>query len=221
MDDQLYQADPHIVATWAKGWAIAREVSPPVPDSGAFRIEVGLPDHVRRYIFSAATAAVRQLADTITDPYIFLKVCAPPDVVSTLLPPGWIIQPQAYMMTCFGAMAPVNTVLQEGYVLDISEDIPVPIVRILTTQGEVAAIGRIAFVGDYGIYDRIETHESHRRRKLGSVIMKTLEAVGTAHGINKGLLVATREGRALYETLGWRLHSLYTTAEIPGPVLPG
>lgn len=215
MDDQLYQADPHIVATWARGWALAREVSPPVPDSGAFRIEVGLPDHVRRYIFAAPTAAVRQLADTITEPYIFLKVCAPPNVVSTLLPPGWSIAPQAYMMTCFGAMAPVNTVLQEGYVLDIQEDIPVPIVRILTTQGEVAAIGRIAFAGDYGIYDRIETHESHRRRKLGSVIMKTLETVGAARGISKGLLVATREGRALYETLGWRLHSLYTTAEIP------
>ncbi|HEY9260882.1 GNAT family N-acetyltransferase, partial [Chitinophaga sp.] len=139
--------------------------------------------------------------------------------VSALLPPGWIIAPQAFMMTYFGAMAPVNTVLQEGYLLDIREDIPVPVVSILTTQGELAARGYIAFVGDYGIYDRIETHESHRRRKLGSVIMKTLEAIGAARGINKGLLVATREGRALYETLGWRLHSLYTTAEIPGPAV--
>jgi len=214
MDDQL-QADPQIVANWTKGWAIAREVSPPVPDSGAFRVEVGLPDHVRRYVFAAASPAVKQLAATITAPYIFLKVCAPPAVVNALLPPGWIIQPQAYMMTCFGAMAPVSTVLQEGYVLDIQDNIPVPIVRIMTTLGEVAAIGRIAFVGDYAIYDRIETHESHRRRKLGSVIMKTLEAIGTARNINKGLLVATREGRALYETLGWRLHALYTTAEIP------
>lgn len=219
MDDQLYQADPHIVAAWANGWSIAREVSLPVPDSGAFRIEVGLPDHVRRYIFPAPTPAVRHLAETISEPYIFLKVCAPPDVVRTLLPPGWIIQPLAYMMTCFGAMAPVNTVLQEGYVLDIRDNIPVPVVSILTTQGEVAAIGRIAFAGDYAIYDRIETHESHRRRKLGSVIMKTLEAIGAARGINKGLLVATREGRALYETLGWQLHSLYTTAEIPGPAV--
>jgi GNAT superfamily N-acetyltransferase len=219
MNDQLYQADPHIVASWATGWAVAREVSSPVPDGGALRIEVGLPDHVRRYIFDAPTPAVRQLANTITEPYIFLKVCAPPDIVSALLPPGWIIQPQAFMMTCFGAMAPVNTLLHEGYVLDIREDISVPIVRILTTTGEVAAIGRIAFVGDYGIYDRIETHESHRRRKLGSIIMKTLEAVAAARGIHKGLLVATREGRSLYETLGWQLHSLYTTAEIPGPAV--
>jgi hypothetical protein len=218
MNDQLYQADPYIVETWAHGWAVAREAATPVKEGDAFRIEVGIPGHVRRYIFPALSPGIRQLANTISAPYIFLKVCAPPEAVQALLPPGWIIQPLAFMMTCFQPMIAIRTTLQEGYALDINDNIPVPTVKIISPEGEVAAIGHIAFVGDYAIYDRIETHEEHRRRGLGSIIMKTLETVAVARGINKGLLVATKEGRALYETLGWELHSLYTTAEIPVPV---
>lgn len=215
MHDQLYKADPQIVAVWAKGWAHAREVTPPVPDSGAYRIEVGLPDHVRRYIFDAPSSAVRQLADRITEPYVFIKVCAPPDVVRTLLPSNWVLQSPAYMMTALEGMTPVNVPLPEGYTLHTTENPGVSIVRILAANGEEAAIGRVGFVEDFAIYDRIATHENHRRRKLGTIIMKELEAIGNARGIKKGLLVATDDGRALYETIGWKMHSLYCTAEIP------
>ena len=215
MPDQQYHADPKIVSQWVHGWSLAREVSLPVWENGVYRIEVGWPDVIRRFVFPSLTPAVGQLAETIVDPYVLLKVCAPPEEVQKCLPPNWMVHPPGFMMTCLQPMKNVSIRLDKEYTLDIADNIPVPVARVLTTQGEVAAIGRIAFVEDAGIYDRIETHPLHRRRGLGTVIMKALESVGTARGITKGLLVATSPGRALYETLGWEMHSLYTTAEIP------
>jgi hypothetical protein len=46
--------------------------------------------------------------------------------------------------------------------------------------------------------------------------MKSLESYGLEHGIHKGILVATEEGKALYKKLGWQLASHYTTVVIPG-----
>jgi len=215
MSDQQQQADPQLVAQWVQGWSLAREVAPPIWENGVYRVEVGWPDVIRRFVFPSLTPAVAQLAETISDPYIILKIFAAPEEVRKCLPSNWMVHPPAFMMTCLQPMKTINTQLDKEYTLDIADNIPVPIARVLTTQGEVAAIGRIAFTEDAGIYDRIETHPLHRRRGLGSIIMKALESVGTARGITKGLLVATAPGRALYETLGWKVHSLYTTAEIP------
>jgi len=84
-------------------------------------------------------------------------------------------------------------------------------------DGEVAATGRIAFPGELAVYDRIRTHDDHRRKGLARSIMKRLESISHARGIRRAALVATPDGRALYEPLGWQLHSLYTTAVIPKP----
>ncbi|MBS0031061.1 GNAT family N-acetyltransferase [Chitinophaga sp. 22321] len=215
MSDQQHQADPQLVAQWVQGWSLAREVALPVWENGVYRVEVGWPDVIRRFVFPSLTPAVGQLAETISDPYIILKIFAAPEEVRKCLPSNWMVHPAAFMMTCLQPMKTVNMQLDKEYTLDISDNMAVPIARVLTSQGEVAAIGRIAFTEDAGIYDRIETHPLHRRRGLGTVVMKALESVGAARGITKGLLVATAPGRALYETLGWEVHSLYTTAEIP------
>jgi GNAT superfamily N-acetyltransferase len=156
------------------------------------------------------------LAATIADPWVFLKVCAPPEAMRAILPPRWVIQPVGFMMTCSGPMGADEAALPEGYTLDLMEDLPVPIARVLTAEGEVAVTGRIALVEDFVIYDRIETHVDHRRRGLGRVVMRALEEIGRSRGKTQGALVATADGRALYESLGWRMHSLYSTAVIPG-----
>lgn len=214
----IYPVDPHIVEIWVKGWAIAREVTPPVRDSGAFRVDVGWPDQQARYVFPGITGGFQHLADTIFTPWVFLKVCAPPQAVGPLLPSRWEIQSPGFMMTCTTSMDTAKIDLPAAYRLDLITDMPVPAARVLTAAGEIAAMGRIALVEDYIIYDRIETHPDHRRRGLGSIVMKALESLGAAHGKKKGILVATTAGRALYETLGWQLYSEYTSVVIPGPV---
>jgi GNAT superfamily N-acetyltransferase len=215
-DASPLRADPRVVEAWVKGWVLARETPPPLRDSGGFRVDVGWPRQRARYVFLGLTEDLRRLAGTIVDPWVFLKVCAPPEDTRASLPPRWVIQPPGFMMTCSSLMIADGVTLPEGYALDLLQDLPVPIANVLTANGEVAASGRVALVGDFAIYDRIETHPDHRRRGLGRAVMKALEEVARALGANQGVLVATTDGRALYEAIGWRMHSLYTSAVIPG-----
>ena len=69
---------------------------------------------------------------------------------------------------------------------------------------EVAARGSVSPVGDHAVYDRIVTEEGFRRRGLGSYVMRALTADVLDDDVTTGLLMASADGRALYEYLGWR-----------------
>jgi hypothetical protein len=211
----IYPVDPRMVASWIKGWTIARETPLPVPDHGGFRVDVGWPQQQVRYVFPSPGDGFHQLAHTIIAPWIHLKVCAAPEMISPILPSRWIIQPTGFMMTCSALIHQTEKTLPEGYTLQITEALPVPVVKILTPDHQLAAIGRIAFVDDFAIYDRIETQPGHRRLGFGSMIMNALGIIGNTYGKHKGILVATAAGKALYETLGWETCTPYTTAVIP------
>jgi hypothetical protein len=206
-------ADPHIVETWAAGWALSRGTPAPVRTAGAFRIDVGLPQHKTRYIFSQCSDDVRRLAETVHDPDVFIKVCAPPEAVQELLPSHWTIGKLGFMMTQVGvpAAAPSHP---EDYRVESSTIPPVVRVQVVTSDAFIAAKGRAALVGAFAIYDQIETHEAHRRRGLGSIVMHALRESASRQGVEQGVLVATPDGRALYASLGWQMHSLYTTAVV-------
>lgn len=206
-------ADPHIVATWIKGWTLARETTPPTPYKGGFRVDVGWPEQKTRYVFPAIVPAIGELASAINEPWVLLKACASPAAMQPMLATGWLIQRPGYMMTLRGPMGDFER--PEGYALDTAEG-AISIVRALDPTGETAAIGRVVVVDGFAIYDRIETRPEHRRRGLARAVMKALETIGREKGAVHGVLVATSEGRALYESLGWELHSPYTTAVIPG-----
>ena len=208
--------DPALLETWLKGWSLARTLPAPVKDNGVLRVDVGWPEQVMRYVFPGPAERLVYLAQTIVDPWIFLKVCAEPETIRALLPSHWVIQAPGFLMTCYPGMSEYETKLPEGYKLSIDEHLAIPMVNVLAPDLTVAASGRIAFVDGFGIYDSIETHPDHRRKGLGSIVMKNLESAGITRGISKGLLVATAQGKVLYEKLGWSLYSPYTTAVIPG-----
>ena len=109
--------------------------------------------------------------------------------------------------------------MSNAYTLNLTEAPTVTLPEVLTANGEIASIGRVVFVDDFAIYDRIETLSDHLRRGLASMVMNRLQSAALVRGNTRGVLVATADSRALYKTLGWRLHSLYTTAVIPGPTL--
>jgi len=207
-------ADYTIVKKSITGWSIAREVALPFEIDEGFCVNVGWPKQVKRYVFPSVTPEFPRLANTIQEPWHFLKVCAEPEVVAGLLPPRWVIQPIGYMMTCDDT-TPAKTLLANGYNLQVEHG-TVSVARILTADGVVAAIGRVVIVDDYAIYDRIETHSNHRRKGLGSAVMAALNEIAINRGVNKGVLVATEQGMSLYGKLGWALYSVYTTAVIPG-----
>lgn len=70
-------------------------------------------------------------------------------------------------------------------------------------NGEVAASGLMAVVGEDAVAHRIETAEAHRRRGLGSVVMGVLVREAVADGATTGLLFSSTTGVHLYRSLGW------------------
>lgn len=74
----------------------------------------------------------------------------------------------------------------------------------LDTADSVAAEGTVGVHGHDAVYDAVETGRAHRRRGLARHVMGELTAHAQSRGARTGLLAATAEGRALYESLGWR-----------------
>jgi len=210
---------------WNRGWAHARGVAPPVPHADGFRIDVGLPRQVVRYVFPRATATISRLGEAITQPWAFLKANATGAELRALLPPQWQLQPDGFMMTCNEAPFRGVAALPAGYVLHVDDAAAAQTgrahVRLDAPDGSPAASGHLALVGRHAIYDRIVTDDAHQRRGLGRAVMHALQRVAHAHGRHAGVLVATPMGRLLYESLGWRLHAPWATAVIPGADAPG
>ena len=71
-------------------------------------------------------------------------------------------------------------------------------------DGVLAARGSVSVVGEYAVYDRIVTEERFRRRGLASYVMRDLTAAVMEDDVTSGLLMASADGRALYEFLGWQ-----------------
>jgi GNAT superfamily N-acetyltransferase len=209
------EADPALVEVWTRGWALTRGVAPPVPIPGGWRIEVGFQDQIRRFVYPLASEAVAERARAIDRPFELIKVATSADKVRPLLGAAWLLGPPGYMMTrapavgaAFGHGPAYRLALEAG-------GQPVTVATILAADGAVAATGRVGLVGDAAIYDQIRVQGAHQRRGLGRALMMALGDVANRAKASQWILVATPEGRALYETLGWVMHAPYTTAFIP------
>lgn len=116
------------------------------------------------------------------------------------------------MMCCFHKMDILSTQLNKEYKLEFENYNSTVVVRIVTKDGELASEGRVIIVDDLAVYDRIKTENNHKRKGLATFLMKELENIALSKGVFKNFLVATEEGKSLYETLGWELYCLYTSA---------
>ena len=210
-------ADPDLIARWADAWAISRGATMPVARDGGLYIHVGQPDQIGRYLFAQVDAdAIRPLAASIDRPLLYLKVCARADLVRPLLPLGWKIATPGYMMT-----APLSVMLDRPpsipseFEIRITRDNSITFAHIHDAAGEEAARGRIVAVDRLIVFDRIHTADQYQRRGLGSAIMRALATEARQSGVQDAMLCATPAGRELYTSLGWSLHSDYTTASLP------
>jgi GNAT superfamily N-acetyltransferase len=208
-----------VFLAWIRGWAITREVAPPVPHADGFRIDVGAPHQFARYVFPRPSPTLRDLAGGISTPWVFLKARATSDELRALLPAAWELQPDGFMMTCGDTPFSAGGALPPGYTLhvhDTADRTRRAHVEVRAPDRSSAAAGHLALDRHWAIYDCIGTHPAHRRRGLGTAVMHALQALAHAHGRHAGVLVATPAGRALYESLGWRLQAPWATAVIPG-----
>jgi predicted GNAT family acetyltransferase len=89
------------------------------------------------------------------------------------------------------------------------------VVRVAVTRhGALAARGQAALVRDCAIIDQVVTEPDHRRRGLGTVVMRALAQAAVSRGATTGVLVATADGLALYTRLGWTVAAPVAAAKL-------
>ncbi|KFF01438.1 GNAT family N-acetyltransferase [Chryseobacterium luteum] len=205
-----------IVEKWLKAWSLSRKLLLPVKYKSGFKVEVGEKKQKMRYVFSELNDDFTELSKQIDEPWVYLKTCASSDEVKNKVSEKWIIQPPGYMMCCAGPMKNSDANLCEGYRIGYEKYNSTTVIKIIAENGEQASIGRIVFVDDLAVYDRIITEENHQRKGLATFLMRELEKTALSNGISNHFLVATEQGRGLYESIGWKVYSPYTSIVIPG-----
>ncbi|WP_404369509.1 GNAT family N-acetyltransferase [Sphingomonas sp. MMS24-J45] len=203
-----------LVAGWVYGRSVARRVALPVSDHGGWRVDTASPTEVCRYIFADPTPDVAALAREINQPQIWIKVCCEDSALAACLPSEWTLAATSWMMVGEGSFGALT--LPAGYRANVVRDGVCVEVSILAPDGALAASGHAAEAGGVFVYDRIVTDAAHRRRGLGRALMHFLSAQRQSADAQQ-VLVATEAGRALYESLGWRVYRPYASAVIPDP----
>ncbi|WP_201787523.1 GNAT family N-acetyltransferase [Wenjunlia vitaminophila] len=100
----------------------------------------------------------------------------------------------------------------DGYRLDTWTRAGVARTLVRTADGAFAARGQAAITGPVFVVDQVETDPAHQRRGLGRLVNHVLADLAAGRGATAGVLVATPRGRALYETVGWRVLAPLTGA---------
>ena len=207
------QATLELLRGWLAARSIARDLPQPVSEHGGLRVETGLPNEIRRFVFAEPHSAISELAQTIFAPNIFIKLCGTGEQLLALVPPRWWLQDPSYLMTYDGPCG-ARRALGAAYRLEMTNERNVTSVRILDNDGALAASGYAAEYGGAFVYDRIVTEEAHRRQGLGRAVMAALGSARRSSA-SQQVLVATEDGRALYSSLGWTVHTPYATVVIP------
>ena len=204
--------DPALVRGWLAARSLARGLPAPVADHGGWRVDTATEPERQRYVFATAGPGLDHLAATITEPAIFLKLCADAATLRAILPPRWTITDANRMMVTDGPPPPRRP-LPAGYIATTTHTAGVAHVAITGPAGDLAASGYAAELDDVFVYDRIVTTEAHRRRGLGHALMTTLATTRRSPRAQQ-ILTATDMGAALYASLGWREYCPYTSAAI-------
>jgi GNAT superfamily N-acetyltransferase len=210
------KASIDIIEKWLKGWSLSRKLPLPIQYKSGFTVDVKAPMQKKRYLFFEPNDDFIQLAESIDEPWVFLKVSSAFETFKDKIPPKWQVQGDQYMMSCFHPMNALDYKLPLDYGMEYEHYNSTYVIRIITKDGgEEAAIGRVIIVDDVAVYDQIITDQNHRRKGLASFLMKELEKIALSKGAPNNLLVATPEGKSLYESLGWEIYSPYTSIVIP------
>ncbi|MDQ1016292.1 GNAT family N-acetyltransferase [Streptomyces afghaniensis] len=206
------------VQAWVDGWIVSRGAAPPAAEPWGCTIDVGSNGHVTRHVFGAIgddldETAVRKVADAVTGAGVWLKAFRDPSVVAGWLDDDWWIDPEPGYLMRVPLTAGHAPDVPDGYRLRSWSRGGVTRVMVAAPDGSLAARGQIAPTGATAVADQIETAPEHRRKGLGSLVMRTLQSAAVRQGAHTGVLAGTPAGRGLYEALGWEVVALLTSAK--------
>ncbi|MFJ6695538.1 GNAT family N-acetyltransferase [Streptomyces sp. NPDC091272] len=202
------------VRAWTEGWALSRGAAEPVPQPWGVTIDIGLPKAVTRHVlfdsYASDEATVRKLLRADSAPGTWIKFVEPPEAVAPWLADGWEYDTPGHLMTL--ALTPGQSApdVPAGYTRRSWTRGGLTRVLVLAADGSLGVRGQVAVTGRTAVVDQVETNAAHRRRGLGTLVMRTLQACAAQQGAEDCVLGATDEGRALYTTLGWQRRSPLT-----------
>lgn len=214
--EQIPPAPPaHIeslVRSWVHGWARARGVPAPTSEPDGYRLDVASPGHLVRYVLpTTRTLAVR--ARGLNEPGTWLKVCGPRSYVLDRLTPAWTVEETEYLMST-DVSPPALPKTPEPYTLNVRGADGVHHAVVSAPSGERAAGAVAALAGRAAVFDQVVTELAHRRRGLARLAVDALTAAVAEQGAEHAVLVATEDGRELYERLGWTMVCEVTAAHL-------
>ncbi|MFJ2592579.1 GNAT family N-acetyltransferase [Streptomyces erythrochromogenes] len=193
-----------LARSWVEGWAVSRRVARPVDEPWGLSIQVGLPDQaVRHVLLDADAGTARGLVGAVTEPATWIKGFLEPEVMEPWFPAAWEPLDPGFLMAV--DLRPAVVRAPDGYTVGAETSGGVVSVRVLAVGGELAAGGQIGLAGAACVFDQIITEEAHQRLGLGTLVMGALTNAAVESGAATGTLGATVQGRALYETLGWKV----------------
>lgn len=196
------------VRDWVHGWARARGVAVTERRPGLWHVPI---DAATRREELVAMAPPDHLlagfaADHRGDGNVWVTVVPP----AAEVPGGLqVVEHAEALMTT--TLAPTPRPERPGLRRENLHADPAVVHLAYDVDGEEAARGVVSLEGDLAVFDRILTADAHRRQGFGRDVMAALTAEALEHGASRGLLVASREGQALYGALGWRTLSVVTT----------
>ncbi|NGY61116.1 GNAT family N-acetyltransferase [Lentzea sp. NEAU-D13] len=193
-----------LVERWHRGWIAADGLTSSYRD-GYLVVHVNRAHRANEWIATddAETAAMARIVAATEEPnWLSVPTDVPEKVTAEMEAAGLIVaRPDETFMRCELIAHPPLFEPPAGYAVEVSRG-PVIGVRVVK-DGEVAASGLMAVVGEDAVAHRIETAQAHRRRGLGSVVMSVLVREAMKDGATTGLLFSSTEGVHLYRRLGW------------------
>jgi GNAT superfamily N-acetyltransferase len=202
-----------LLAAWVHGWAASRAVPNPTTVPGGWCLQVGLAGHRVRYVLATYDdASLAELGRQAT-PGTWIKAATDPADLRKALPVAWTMADAGHLMTIPFTTGTATS--PASYTTRITVLGDVIVASVIDTVGEIAASGRLAPAGPVGVVDQVETAPAHRRRGLGSTVMRSLSHHAAGLGMHSGVLVATDEGRDLYRSLGWKVRTPIAAAHLP------
>ncbi|MGW7331387.1 GNAT family N-acetyltransferase [Streptomyces sp. NPDC054840] len=193
-----------LARSWVYGWTASRRAPQPVDVPWGLSIQVGLPAQaVRHVLLDADAETARGLVGTITEPATWIKGFLEPDVMAPWFSPEWEPTDPGFLMAV--DLRPSAVRPPDGYSVTTHTADDLIGVRVLAADGKPAARGQIGLTGAACVFDQIVTEKAHQRLGLGTVVMAALTDAAVENGTATGILGATVQGRALYETLGWKV----------------
>lgn len=193
---------------WAFGYCAARGYAEPVAATlpSALWFDAGKPDQAGRFILGNASGEAAAAAFAAVEaPHIYVDIAAPRDTILPHIPPHWQPRDPMWLMATGADMPPARPTPDFIIEVDESADRFEAVAR--DSGGALAARGVLGIHGTTAVYDQIVTEPQFGRRGLGSAIMAELGRRAVRRGVSECLLVATADGKALYERLGWTLCS--------------